>query len=245
MEDFLDILLEAKGNKPKTRTLRINQKQIQQASTDYTEEETDNDTDTVEDEDQGAETDETEDEDTATDYTEEEVDLDPEETADDEDGETDMTDDTNTDEGNEDDTTEDEATDYTDTSEEETGEEGDMDTGGDDSMGDSERQSTEEENDNEIEKQRILLADFTNLFYLTKNTIAKLSSVTNSNIFVNKIISQITSNLNLLKKHLFDYIVFSFSKEKYVTNLYKYNYFVEAFKINVQMLKKISVFISN
>jgi hypothetical protein len=90
-----------------------------------------------------------------------------------------------------------------------------------------------------------LLEDISNLYYLVKNTITKLSNIDKSNILINKIVTQISTNLNVLKKQLFDYITFTFPKGKYVTNLYKYNYFLEAFKINVEMLKKISIFIPN
>jgi hypothetical protein len=245
--DFLDILLEAKGDKKKTPTtkIKVDPKENQKQATDYTAENNDDDTDvddtasdlTPDDiEDDNAQDDN--DDDSPTDYTEEDDESDPAEDGADPDGDDDSDSDDDSGDGG--------PTDYT-------GETDDSDTDSEDSTttdGDGEDTSTEDGEENseetqEKENNRILLEDFVNLYYLVQNTITKLSNIDKSNIIINKIVTQISSNLNVLKKQLFDFITFAFAKGKYVTNLYKYNYFLEAFKINVEMLKKISVFVPN
>lgn len=232
--DFLDIILEARGNKRRTttpRVTRIDTTKDDEDTTDYTTEETDeNEAIDATDEttDEGEPTDDESVDYTA--YTAEEEESDPEE-----DG-ADSTDDTTEDSA--DDT---ESTDYTET----TDEDSDSTDGGSGEDTSEDSESGIEEDPKEKENMRILLEDFTNLYFMVKNTITKLSNIDKSNVAINKIVSQISSNLNVLKKQLFDFIIFNFPKGKYVTNLYKYNYFLEAFKINVEMLKKINVFTTN
>lgn len=232
--DFLDIILEAKGNKRRTttaRATRIDTTKDDEDTTDYTTEETDeNETIDATDEttDEGEPTDDESVDYTA--YTAEEEESDPEE-----DG-ADSTDDTT-----EDATDDTESTDYTET----TDEDSDSTDGGSGEDTNEDSESGIEQDPKEKENMRILLEDFTNLYFMVKNTITKLSNIDKSNVVINKIVSQISSNLNVLKKQLFDFIIFNFPKGKYVTNLYKYNYFLEAFKINVEMLKKINVFTTN
>lgn len=180
-----------------------------------------------------------------TDYTnendEDEEDTTPDETADTEEPEED------TDESTEDDDSdEDSATDYT-SEDEESDPNADGDSDDDSESTDDTDGETEEEQTNptEHENNRILLDDFSNLFYLVKSTISKLESVDKSNIAINAIITRISMNLSLLKKQLFEYIIYTFPSGKYVSNLYKYNYFMEALKVNVEMLKKINVFTDN
>jgi hypothetical protein len=222
MLDFLDVILEAERPASSNTKIKVDNAETNRQTTDYTNEEDDtqDDDETPEETDDTDTSEESEDEE-STDYTEQEDESDPEEDGADPDGDDDG-----------------ESTDYTE-------EGGDEDT---DSTEESSDESSSEENPeqkSEDENNRILLEDFSNLFYLVKNTITKLSNIDKSNILINKIVTQISSNLGVLKKNLFDFITFDFPKGKYVTNLYKYNYFLEAFKINVEMLKKISVFIPN
>jgi hypothetical protein len=188
----------------------------------------------------------------ATDYTDDPDDASTDTGADDTDTDTDDGDDSGPTDYTESDDDSDPSTDGSDTDD---GDDISTDSSDDDSdTDDASNDSTDDSTDDtdvsqpdpsEQENNRILLEDFSNMFYLVKNTITKLTNIDKSNILINKIVTQITSNLNVLKKQVFDYITFSFPKGKYVTNLYKYNYFLEAFKINVEMLKKISIFIPN
>jgi hypothetical protein len=216
--DFLDILLEAPT--PKKTTIKAKS----DGATDYTDDES---TDTGTD-DTSTDTDTDEDDDSSpTDYTESDDDSDP------------STDGSDTDDDS------DGPTDYTDSNDDSDGEDGSEDSTDDSTDDSTEDTDTSQPDPSEQENNRILLEDFSNMFYLVKNTITKLTNIDKSNILINKIVTQISSNLNVLKKQIFDYITFSFPKGKYVTNLYKYNYFLEAFKINVEMLKKISIFVPN
>ncbi len=239
MMDFFDIILEA--DKPKKKTTKIKAETTSDV-TDYTKDEdtsvnTKDDTSTTDDVDGATDyTEETDDDgsgddtDNATDYTEEteEVEVDENESSDDSTDDTSTTDDVVG------------ATDYT----EETGDDiGDStDTSTDNTSTDS---SSTEEDEGEKEKLRVLMDDFISLSNTIKSFINKLETMDKSNIFANKITAQIISNLNILRKHVFEYISFKFNKKAYVENLYIYNYFIEALKINVEMLKKIKVFTPN
>lgn len=224
MTNFLDILLEAKGTKPiAVKPPTPNAKE----TTDYTKEaETEETTDDTTEEE--TETEEAGSE--PTDYTEEDAEIAPDEESGDE--------------------TESQPTDYTEEDTETDTDDG-ADTGDDSTDGTSDEmtetdsgEDSEQEQD-EKENNRILMDDYINLYNTIKSTVGKIESIDKSNIAINMITDQINNNLNVLTKQLFEYIIFIFEKTKYVTNLYKYNYFLEAFKINVQMLKKISVFVSN
>lgn len=257
--NFLDILLEAKGDKkPPSKKIVIDTTKNKDA-TDYgTDDETDapaDDTppagdkgggdDTSTDYTQDDATDENNDDatdDTPSDYTQDNVELDPNNP----DTTGDTTNDTAADGGNAgdgadtntDDNT-DEPTDYAN---------GEGDGSGDDGTGDGD--STEEnqedpEADAEKNENRRLLEDFINFYYLNKGTIIKLSTVNRADLLINKIINRVKSNLIELQKQLTDFIIYRFSNGKFAGNLYSYNFFLEAFRINVQMLKKISDLSSN
>lgn len=239
----LEIVLEAK--KPGKKVIKIDASKDSDA-TDYNDE-------TPEDEPEENEDADNQDDDSpddsgedGQDYTEEEQDIDPEDNQDEDDatdysdeegGDEDSGDDAdNTDEDPDGDGGEDGPNDYT-----------SEDDGSGDDGSDTEDESSEEtpeeapeENDN-----RRLLSDYTNFFYLNKGIVERLSTVSKSDILMNKIINQVKSNLAELQKQLYDFIVYQFPKNKYVKNLYNYNYFIEAFRINVEMLKKISILSSN
>lgn len=160
-------------------------------------------------------------EDGATDYTVDEAEIDPD----------------GPDEGG--DPADTEPEDYTNAAEDD----GSADTDDSDlSEGGTEEPAEEEPNDTENENNRILLDDMINLYYTINSTVDRLVDVSRDNIVTNKIINQVSHNCRMLAKVIYDYIVFKFSKNKYVHNVYKYNYFLQAFKINVEMLKKIQVF---
>lgn len=91
------------------------------------------------------------------------------------------------------------------------------------------------------EKNRVLINDFIKIYNLIKNSIEKISEVDKTDIFINKITTQVILNLSQIKKMIHDYIIYKFPKTNYVNNLYQYNYFIEAIKINIQMLKKLNV----
>lgn len=93
----------------------------------------------------------------------------------------------------------------------------------------------------DVEKNKLLMNDFMNLYYFSKTILEKLSNVDKGDIMVNSIITQVTKNITLLRHKLYEYIVNSFS-DKYIHNLYQYNFFIQGMKINIEMLKKIKDF---
>jgi hypothetical protein len=214
---FYHILREAEGDPPKTKA---------GTATDYTSGEApDADADTTADDSTVTDTDATDDT-TNTDDTEDANDY----TSDDE-TDTDIDPD-GPDDGTDEDTT-DGANDYT----------SDGDTPDVTADADSTTEDTPpDETDVDKERSRILLNDFVRMYYSIQDIITTLNDASRDNIVINKIISQVTYNVTRLSDIIYDYIVFSFSKNKYVQNMYKYNYFIEALKINVEMLKKIQVF---
>lgn len=234
---FLDILLEAKGDKPKPQRINVSTPTSGQgAPTDYTAEEGPEDDGAEEETAAGSTTDATDEEDSSTDYTAEEVDVDPNE-----DGEDPASDDgsDDTDGGGDD-----ESTDYTAEGDPSEGDDGDGSGDGTDDGSEAVDAAPEEDPavKAENENNRALLEDFINLYYIAKNVVNKLTSISNSNILVNKIVGQVTHNMDKIQTYLYDFIVFKFNNNKYSANLFEYNSFLEAFRINVQMLKKISVF---
>lgn len=178
------------------------------------------------------------DDDTGTDYTEE-----PDST-DDSGDDTDTSSDDETDPADEDG----DSTDYTVDSEDVSPDDSEDDTSTDTDPDSSDTDSTEDTAETtpaDQELSRQLIEDFSKLYHLCDNTVMKLTQVDKSNILVNQIVTRIISNINQIGKHLFDYIVYQFDKGKYPYNLYRYNQFVESFRINVEMLKKINVLTAN
>ena len=109
-------------------------------------------------------------------------------------------------------------------------------------------ESSDEESDidkdivnSDVEKNKLLMNDFMNLYYFSKTILEKLSNVDKGDIMVNSIITQVSKNITLLRHKLYEYIVNSFS-DKYIHNLYQYNFFIQGMKINIEMLKKIKDF---
>lgn len=226
--DFLEVVLEAKKKK------KINIKPPETKSTDYTEdvEEDQEETETEEEETPADDEDAPEDNE-PTDYTEEApddtVESDEEEPV-----------------GGEDDVPEDsEPTDYTN----ETPEDGDDDNtdnpedtpedGAEDTPSDGDVEAAENPSENpeaDARNKRLLQEDYIDLYFRTKDFITKLSSLDKTNVILNQITVQIDKNLNRLKKALWDYVVYEYDKAPYITNLYKYNQLIEAFKANLEML---------
>lgn len=169
-------------------------------------------------------------EDTSTDYTSEdeevEADADDEESEDDEES-TDYT---------EDDSGEDEESDDT------TGEEGEEDSSTDYTEEDSSAEETPpEDNSNPEDKNNklILFNDMNTLLNMVINTTGKLNAANKSDLLTNRIINQVTKNLNTLIGIMRNYMTLRYLNESYPKCLAEYNFFLEAFKINVQILKKI------
>jgi hypothetical protein len=159
-----------------------------------------------------------------TDYTEDESDETPTDATDDD---TDPNVDTDkSDTSNED-------TDYTD----ENTDEGD-DTGGDETTDDTE-EGGDSTNTDDIKKNSLLIKDFVALYKLVDSINDRLGDVKKSDILTSSIIIQVMKNFSTMGEQVFDFIQGNFTKNSYVNNLFQYNLFIEAIKINMEMLKKI------
>jgi hypothetical protein len=254
MTDFIDILLEARGGRtrPRRRVIKVNTDE--QNVTDYSEEVNEEEIENEQDgqEDQNEDNEDIDQDEEPIDYTEEESELNPEDNQEDEDSDNEETtgdEDGETESGGSD---EDGSTDYTEETSDgdnDVGDEvdnfGEDETEADEGGGSGENSEENNENDDEKTNKRLLLADFTTFYNLNRNVIRKLSSTNKPDVLINKIINQVKINLIKLDGLLFDYIVYQFPKESYVNNLYKYNSFIEAFRLNAEMLKKIRVLTDN
>lgn len=133
---------------------------------------------------------------------------------------------------------EDDTSDTTDYSDEENS---DSDYSSSDESSDEESDIDKDIVNSDVEKNKLLMNDFMNLYYFSKTILEKLSNVDKGDIMVNSIITQVSKNITLLRHKLYEYIVNSFS-DKYIHNLYQYNFFIQGMKINIEMLKKIKDF---
>lgn len=111
----------------------------------------------------------------------------------------------------------------------------------DDSTDDDDDDGNVDQPGSENVKNNALMKDYSKLYQLLKSINTKFNSYSKNDILINKIISQVSKNITALQKELFDYMIFSFETKKYVENLYQYNFFIQAVKINIEILKKIDV----
>lgn len=240
---FIEVLLEAKGKKiskkPKAIDLETEDTEDYGVDNETTEEEepeeeeTDSEETTGEEDDADQVTDYADTNDTEFDETEEELEA--------EGGEENVEDDTATDYTS-DETDDDSATDYTD----------DETTDGDEFSNDNEGGETtgEEEQPEEISqeskiKNKGLLEDCIKLKEILENFHTKVTNINSSTLNKNRLFAEVGENLNILNKQLNNYIIFKFSKNEYVKNLYFYNFIIEALNINIKMVGKIGGFDQN
>ena len=196
------------------------------ATTDYTEDEdiTDN----------AGTDDETE----PTDDTGDDEPLDPNVT-----GEEDTTDETGDETGEEEDPeamdTGDDTTDYTEDGDIGDGETGDTtdDTTTDDTMTDDMGGENEEQSQNNSVKNYNLMIDFKRLFTTTSDILTCLGDVVFKHPIQNQVLDRCIQNIQKIKEQVLNYMEFTFS-EKYEDNLYHYNIFVQALKLNLEIMKK-------
>lgn len=191
-------------------------------------------------------------EDTATDYTEDESiieqenDTSPE--TEEESQEDETTEDTTVDseEETEENPEDDEATDYTEDiggMDDSGSDDGSEDSSADDYGSDSSDQSTEDmtpEEKEDTKKNALLIKNTIDLYYSITSVISRFDKLSNTDVNTNKVIIQVKSNLTDLTTKLYDFITNVFNNNTYVKNLYIYNYFIEAYKINIEILRKIT-----
>jgi cobalamin biosynthesis protein CobT len=84
-----------------------------------------------------------------------------------------------------------------------------------------------------------LLRDFSELHRTVKDNSQMLSDSKRSDILSSRVVNQVTNNLTVLYSSIYRYIVELYDTKKYVENLYQYGCYIQAFRINIEMLKKI------
>lgn len=94
-------------------------------------------------------------------------------------------------------------------------------------------------------KNRSLYQDFTNFYYTIKTTLTKLGNFYIPSPIANSIIFQVKKNLNKMENTMFDFMVNVYPNNTYLKNFRIYRYFVEAYKLNTEILKKIKSFNGN
>ena len=134
----------------------------------------------------------------------------------------------------------DEPTDYTDTGDDGTSDES-GETGTDDSesniddTGSTDGDSTQDKNI--IVKNYNLLRDFKSMYQAIDEILSNLEPVIFNRSIQNSVMEQVIKNMTKLKDAVMDYIEFHFNTD-YTINLYYYSIFVQAMKINLEILHK-------
>lgn len=169
---------------------------------------------------------------------EEEVETEEDDTPSDDETETEDTSEEDTEESEDDTSYTDEAEDSIDTSDTESAD----DTS--DSSSDASSEETKEDPD-ELIKKDALLKDFINLYENTKLVMDKLDKIPIVDMLINRVVIQVRKNFSKMNEYIYDIITRLYDIHGYVKNLYVYNYFIESYRINVEMLKKINVFTLN
>lgn len=100
--------------------------------------------------------------------------------------------------------------------------------------------NTEQEDKGNNTRNYNLLCDFNNLFNVVKNTMQRLDAIQKPNLFESQVISQCVKNLGTIKESMTNYINFNFASNDYSKNLYMYNYYFQALKIVVNMIKTLN-----
>lgn len=221
MNNFFDILQEAKNPTSKPLTIKVQEEK----TTDYTE-----DVDEM-----GEEQEETEEEEQDNSQNESEDNQEEEQSSDEDEEESEE--ETDSEEGTEDD----EPTDYTEGANDDLEGSGDGDTSSDGSEQEQQQDLSPEEQE-DAKKNARLIKNCITLYYNIISCINRLEKINGCDIETNKIILQVKSNLTDLSVKMYDFVTLTFNNNGYVKNLYIYNYFIEAFKINIEMLRKINTF---
>lgn len=135
------------------------------------------------------------------------------------------------------------------------GDEGGEESQGEDSGGSSEETTSDSEpsgegEDNPQEDEnfkpedakdnQVLFKDFWYFLEQVNRVEKGLKSNVYKDFISSKVFSEVSENITRLKEDMFQYLTEVFINKTYVQNLYQYNSYLEALRLNVQILKKIS-----
>lgn len=125
------------------------------------------------------------------------------------------------------------------------GDGGDMSGGGDsapqgDAGGDTEG-TPEDKNfkPEDAQKNQVLYQDFCYFFEQINRIEKSLSKGSRRDMLTTQVYSTVSSNISRLKNDMFNYMTELFVGRTYAQNLYQFNSYIEALRLNIQMLKKI------
>ena len=114
------------------------------------------------------------------------------------------------------------------------------DTSTDDSGDGSTPETDEQVNERHLKvKQLSLMNQMTGLHTSINTYLTQINDIERTNIYVSSIISTVIDNFNKLKDVIYKYIIYYFDNMSYEYNLYTFNYFIEAMKVNIELLAKI------
>lgn len=102
--------------------------------------------------------------------------------------------------------------------------------------------ATTDEEVQDTKKNSVLIEDFISLYYMIGKFNDKIALIDKSNADINRITHQVMANFLVLRKKIFQYIRYDFSSTNYIGNLYAYNSFIEASKLNAAILSESKMF---
>ena len=88
-------------------------------------------------------------------------------------------------------------------------------------------------------KSLLLLKDMIKLYQTVKGFAKKVMSMEKRNVLFSTIQNNAADNFMRLKEIIYNYINFYYDHMTYEYNLYTYNYFIEACKVNLEILAKV------
>lgn len=137
------------------------------------------------------------------------------------------------------------ATDYSSDMDDALGDGESSDTAGGDSTPPDNGGSTDEPPEDEnfspedAQKNQVLYQDFCYFFEQINRIEKSLSRGSRRDMLTTQVYSTVTDNIRRLKDDMFHYMTEVFVGRTYAQNLYQFNSYIEALRLNIQMLKKI------
>lgn len=89
-------------------------------------------------------------------------------------------------------------------------------------------------------KSLTLLSNYIALYKAIKGAIEKINSVDRNNIIIITVFDRVIDSLTTLSSLVYKYVLYYFEKSSYEINLYNYRYFIEAFRVSIELLKKVN-----
>lgn len=96
-----------------------------------------------------------------------------------------------------------------------------------------------QEEDEATKLNKLLLNDFTDLYYSIKANSSKLDTIDSVDIVTTQILIRAKDHLSKLHAYTYNYIIRHFTKSSYAQNLYVYKNIIALYKITIEMVKKI------